>query len=85
MRLESMKMVTSNSTSVTILGFETQGKNMQRRNKQLFFFFNERNNGRVMRLENRCGQRGNLATVWPTQSGGGMIKRKKTTQFYKLF
>lgn len=49
---------------------------MPKRNKQLFFFFNECNNRRVMRLENRCGQRERMCysvahTIWK-----GMIKKK---------
>lgn len=59
---------------------------MQKRNKQLFFFLsffffflNECNNRRVMRLENRCGQREGACysvahTIWK-----GMIKKKKKT------
>lgn len=47
---------------------------MQKRYKQLFSFFNECNNRRVMRLENRCGQRESACysvahTIWK-----GMIK-----------
>lgn len=76
--------ITSNSTWFTILGFETRGKNMQRRNKQLFFFLNGCNNRRIMRLENRCGRRGDLATVWPTQSGRN-DKKKKQHNFTSCF
>ena len=60
---------------------------MPKRNKQLplslSFFFNECNNRRVMRLENRCGQRESAGYSVAHTFWKGMIKKKK--KLYKLF